>query len=77
MKKVLKQIDFAVNAALLIAGLFSSSLQALDKDTSSQNLRLFYTEVLNDIDVGLRINLDANRFDGIYREDGLEGYQYD
>jgi phosphate-selective porin OprO/OprP len=77
VKKVLKQIGFAVNAALLLAGLFSSSLLALDKDTSSQNLRLFYNDSLNDIDVGLRINLDANRFDGIYREDGLEGYQYD
>ncbi len=30
-----------------------------------------------DLDIGLRINLDSNRFSDIYREDRLDSYQYD
>lgn len=33
--------------------------------------------LLKDLDIGLRINLDSSRFDGIYREDRSESYQYE
>jgi phosphate-selective porin OprO/OprP len=77
MKKVPKQRALAVAVGLLALILQTTSLNALDLDSSTENIRQFYNDSLNNIDLGLRLNLDANRFDGIYREDGLERYQYD
>ena len=44
---------------------------------SEQQTQRVENDFLQDLDIGLRINLDSNRFSDIYREDRLESYQYD
>ena len=44
---------------------------------SEQQTQRVDNDFLQDLDIGLRINLDSNRFSDIYREDRLESYQYD
>ena len=44
---------------------------------SEQQTQPAENDFLQDLDIGLRINLDSNRFSDIYREDRLESYQYD
>ncbi|MGB0473435.1 MAG: OprO/OprP family phosphate-selective porin [Porticoccaceae bacterium] len=44
---------------------------------SEQQTQGVENDFLQDLDIGLRINLDSNRFSDIYREDRLESYQYD
>ena len=44
---------------------------------SEQQTHPVENDFLQDLDIGLRINLDSNRFSDIYREDRLESYQYD
>ena len=44
---------------------------------SEQQTQRVDHDFLQDLDIGLRINLDSNRFSDIYREDRLESYQYD
>jgi phosphate-selective porin OprO/OprP len=44
---------------------------------SAASTDLVENDFLQDIDIGLRVNLDSNRFSGIHREDRLESYQYD
>lgn len=44
---------------------------------SEQQTQGVENDFLQDLDIGLRINLDSNRFSDIYREDRLDSYQYD
>ena len=50
---------------------------AISANEAPSQAKAFENYISQNADVGLRINLDSNRFDGIYREDRLESYQYD
>ena len=62
---------FAVISSTLTLSSFAvSSDHSIDTDSIDNDF-------LKQLDVSLRLNLDANRFDGIYREDRLEDNHYD
>ena len=50
---------------------------AISANEAPSQAKAFENYISQNLDVGLRINLDSNRFDGIYREDRLDSYQYD
>ena len=50
---------------------------AISANEAPSQAKAFENYISQNLDIGLRINLDSNRFDGIYREDRLDGYQYD
>lgn len=72
MKKVL---SISRGLLLAIAAVCFNTVPA-SAETSAQT-NAIKNDFLQNLDFGLRINLDSNRFDGIYREDRLESYQYD
>ena len=67
----------SIKRCSLLAGIFAccNAISTLAETTSKS--QAFENYISQNSDVGLRINLDSNRFDGIYREDRLESYQYD
>ena len=50
---------------------------AISANEAPSQAKAFENYISQNLDIGLRINLDSNRFDGIYREDRLDSYQYD
>ena len=64
----------AINCCLV------SPATALDiNKLNIESNKAFENYISQNLDVGLRINHDSNRFDGFYQpdEDRLDGYQYD
>ncbi|MDG2018689.1 MAG: porin [Porticoccaceae bacterium] len=53
------------------------SVSALDIDKVKVQSNILDNTFFQELDAGLRLNLDSNRFDGIYREDQQDGYTYD
>ena len=61
----------------LLAGIFACCNAISSAAETTSKAQAFENYISQNADIGLRINLDSNRFDGIYREDRLESYQYD
>jgi phosphate-selective porin OprO/OprP len=72
VKKVFRRNRFS-----LLVCFFACCLAISTAAESPSKVRAFEKYISQNADLGLRINLDSNRFDGIYREDRLESYQYD
>jgi phosphate-selective porin OprO/OprP len=72
VKKVLSIARIAAISAII------SCCTALNVSAESeQQTQGVENDFLPDLDIGLRINLDSNRFSDIYREDRLDSYKYD
>jgi len=60
-----------------IAAIISCCIALNVSAESEQQTQGVENDFLQDLDIGLRINLDSNRFSDIYREDRLDSYKYD
>ena len=63
-------------SAFAVATLVFTSI-AISANEAPSQAKAFENYISQNLDIGLRVNLDSNRFDGIYREDRLDSYQYD
>ena len=66
----------SILSAIAVATVVFTSI-AISANEAPSQAKAFENYISQNLDVGLRINLDSNRFDGIYREDRLDIYQYD
>lgn len=68
-------------AVIAINYCLASPATALDIDELNIESNNFQNNITRELDVGLRLHLDSNRFDGFYQPDGqelrLDGYNYD
>ncbi|MDG1693360.1 MAG: porin [Porticoccaceae bacterium] len=71
------KISFLTVLTWLCFSVFTSSSFAVEIDNSSLKAEYLNNDLIRDLDVGIRINLDSTRFAGMYREDQLDNYNYD
>ena len=67
----------SIKRCSLLAGIFACCNAISTVAETTNKAQAFENYISQNADIGLRINLDSYRFDGIYREDRLESYQYD
>jgi phosphate-selective porin OprO/OprP len=63
-------------SATILAVFYSTGAMSLEADNNTANLDSL-TRLLQNVDASVKVNLDANRFKGIYADDQQDDYQYD
>lgn len=77
IEKVLsRQRAITVSASILLAGFYSAATWSLDTENTFSKLDNV-AQFVREADVSLKLNLDANRFNGVFTQGLNDDYQYD
>lgn len=63
-------------SATMLAIFYSTAAKSIETDDKTADLDSL-TRLLQNVDASVKINLDANRFKGVYADDQQDDYQYD
>ena len=63
-------------SATMLAIFYSTAAKSIETDNKTADL-VSLTRLMQNVEASIKINLDANRFKGIYADDQQDDYQYD
>lgn len=63
-------------SATMLAIFYSTAAKSIETDNKTADL-VSLTRLMENVETSIKINLDANRFKGIYADDQQDDYQYD